>query len=224
MKAMILAAGRGNRLRPLTDTTPKPLIEVGGRSLLDHHLAALAAAGFTEVVINLAWLGERIQAAIGDGGHHGLRIHYSDEGSQALETAGGIVRALPLLGDAPFAVINGDIWTDYPRARLHPPEPGDLARLVLIDNPPHNPDGDFALAGDRIRADGSARLTFAGIGVYTPELFRDLADGVAALAPILRAAAQAGRVAGERYTGRWHDVGTVERLAALRAEHDTGVS
>ena len=224
MKAMILAAGRGERLRPLTDTTPKPLIEVGGCSLLDHHLAALAGAGFTEVVINLAWLGEHIRTAIGDGSHHGLHVHYSDEGSQALETAGGIVRALPLLGEGPFAVINGDIWTDYPRARLQPPEPGDLARLVLVDNPAHNPDGDFALAGNRVRADGSPRLTFAGIGVYTPELFRDLADGVAALGPLLRAAAQANRVAGDYYAGRWHDVGLPERLATLRAEHAAGVS
>jgi len=217
MKAMILAAGRGERLRPLTDTTPKPLIEVGGRTLLDHHLAALADAGFGEVVINLAWLGDRIRAAVGDGSRYGLHVRYSDEGEHALETAGGIVNALPLLGDEAFAVINGDIWTDYPRARLAPPAAGDVAHLVLVDNPPHHPDGDFTLTGDRVATDGGSHLTFAGIGVYRPELFRPRPPGVSALAPILRAAMAAGRVSGERHAGAWHDVGTPARLAEIEA-------
>lgn len=219
MKAMILAAGRGERLRPLTDTTPKPLIRVGGRSLIDWHLAGLAGGGFRSVVINLAWLGGQIREHVGDGAAWGLSISYSDEGERPLETAGGIIRALPLLGNEPFAVINGDIWTDYPRGRLlQPPRGDDLARLVLVDNPEHNPGGDFALGGDRVRGTGDARLTFAGIGVYQPVLFAGLADGEAALAPLLRSAAGAGRVAGEHYRGRWHDVGSGARLAALRDE------
>ena len=215
MKAMILAAGRGERLRPLTDTTPKPLLPVRGRSLLDWHLQALAAAGFSEVVINVAWLGARIRAALGDGGDYGLRLRFSDEGEQALETAGGIVRALEWLGPDPFAVINGDIWTDYPRTRLQPPAAGDLGHLVLVDNPAHRPAGDFALADGRVRCRAAPRLTFAGIGVYRPALFADLPPGSAPLGPLLQAAAGDGRVSGEHYTGRWHDVGTPERLAAL---------
>lgn len=217
MKAMILAAGRGERLRPLTDTMPKPLIEAGGRSLLDWHLSALADAGFREVVINLAWLGDHIRSAIGDGSAWGLAVAYSDEGDQALETAGGIIHALPLLGDEPFAVINGDIWTDYPRARLEPPSRGHLAHLVLVDNPPHNPAGDFRLDGGRVvhGSEDEARLTFAGIGVYTPALFREQPGGMVALAPVLRAAMAAGRISGEHYAGVWHDIGTRERLQGL---------
>ncbi len=215
MRAMILAAGRGERLRPLTDATPKPLLRAGGRTLLDWHLSALAEAGFREVIINIAWLSGQIRAAVGDGGAHGLRIHFSDEGEEALETAGGIVRALELLGPEPFAVINGDIWTDYPRERLAPPQGGDLAHLVLVDNPAHNPTGDFALRGDRVDCGSGPRLTFAGIGVYSPALFADQPAVTAPLAPLLRAAAAAGRLAGEHYRGEWHDVGTPNRLSAL---------
>jgi N-acetyl-alpha-D-muramate 1-phosphate uridylyltransferase len=224
MKAMILAAGRGERLRPLTDHTPKPLIEAGGHSLLDWHLRALADAGFHEVVINLAWLGGHIRTAIGDGRAYGLAITYSDEGEQALETAGGIIHALPLLGDEPFAVINGDIWTDYPRTRLEPPAPGRLAHLVLVDNPPHNPGGDFGLEAGMVGSGDHThpRFTFAGIGVYEPALFRNRPAGVTALAPVLREAMAAGRVSGEHYGGTWHDVGTQERLHALRACLDRG--
>lgn len=226
MKAMILAAGRGERMRPLTDETPKPLLRVGGRALLDYHLAALARAGLREVVINLAWLGERIRDHVGDGSDLGLRVRYSDEGERALETAGGIVNALPLLGPEPFLVINGDVFTDYPfeRAGL---SPGRLARLVLVDNPPQHPEGDFTLAADaRVTNDPvtdnpGERLTYAGIGVFDPTLFAGHAGGVAPLAPLLRAAMAEGLVDGEHHRGRWHDIGTPERLAALdRRLHD----
>jgi len=217
MRALILAAGRGERMRPLTDTTPKPLLAVGGRPLIEWHLQALAAAGITEVVINHAWLGERIEAALGDGGRFGLQIRYSPEPPGALETAGGIVNALPLLGEAPFLVVNGDIWTDYAFARLPTALHGDLAHLVLVDNPPQHPQGDFRLAGERVHAEGAPRLTFSGIGVYSPALFAGLPPGRRPLAPVLREAMAGGRVAGEHYRGRWFDVGTPERLAGLDA-------
>lgn len=217
MKAMILAAGRGERMRPLTDDCPKPLLTVGGRPLLERHLEALAAAGFDEVVINLAWLGERIRAHVGDGARWGLRVRYSDEGERGLETAGGIVRALGLLGGAPFAVVNGDVLTDFPFARLALPR-GHLAHLVLVDNPPQHPGGDFGLDGDRVVTEGGRRLTFAGIGVYDPALFAGVADGPAPLAPLLRTAAATGRVSGERHAGLWHDIGTPARLAEIEAE------
>lgn len=218
---MILAAGRGERMRPLTDETPKPLLRVGGRSLLDRHLDALARAGFEDVVINLAWLGHRIREHVGDGSAFGLRVHYSDEGDRALETAGGIVNALPLLGTDPFLVINGDVYTDFPfqRARL---ADGQLARLVLVDNPPQHSAGDFALTADgRVTSDEGTRLTYAGVGTFSPELFRDHAGGIAPLAPLLRDAIASGRVVGEHYHGQWHDIGTPERLRALdRSLHD----
>lgn len=217
MKAMILAAGRGERMRPLSDDCPKALLAVGGRPLLERHLEALAAAGFDEVVINLAWLGERIRAHVGDGTRWGLRVRYSDEGERGLETAGGIVRALGLLGDAPFAVVNGDVLTDFPFARLALPA-GYRAHIVLVDNPPEHPAGDFGLDGGRVVNTGGTRLTFAGIGVYDPALFAGLADGPAPLAPLLRAAAAAGRVSGERYAGLWRDIGTPARLAEVEAE------
>lgn len=212
---MILAAGRGERLRPLTDQRPKPLLSVAGETLLERHLRGLAAAGFGEVVINLAWLGEQIRAAIGDGHAYGLRVSYSDEGDSALETAGGIVQALPLLGDTPFAVINGDIWTDFPFDRLQPPPADASAHLVLVDNPAHNADGDFALDDGRVTSDGAPRLTFAGIGVYRPTLFANRAATVAPLAPLLRSEAAAGRISGEYHAGRWHDIGTAQRLREL---------
>ncbi len=217
MFAMILAAGRGERMRPLTDTTPKPLLEVGGRPLIEWHLQALAEAGFRNVVINHAWLGDRIEKRLGQGDRFGLRIRYSPEPAGALETAGGIVNALPLLGDAPFVVINGDIWTDYPLAQLPRELNGDLAHLVLVDNPPHHPRGDFRLQGERVMDDGEPRLTFSGIGVYAPRLFADCAPGPRPLAPVLREAMAAGRVGGEHYRGRWFDIGTPQRLAELDA-------
>ncbi len=214
MRAMILAAGRGERMRPLTDRVPKPLLRAGGRALIEHQIDALARAGFAELVVNLGHLGARVRAALGDGSRYGVRILYSEEGERALETGGGILRALPLLGPGPFVAVNADVWTDYPYDRLTPPSP-HLAHLVLVDNPPHHPAGDFALVGGEVAAAGAARLTFSGIGVYRPELFAGHAPGRFALAPLLRAAAARGQVSGERYGGRWMDVGTPERLAEL---------
>ncbi|HKJ95508.1 MAG TPA: nucleotidyltransferase family protein [Gammaproteobacteria bacterium] len=217
MNAMILAAGRGERMRPLTDRTPKPLLRVGGRALIDWHLAALAAAGVERVVVNVAWLGSSIAQYLDDPAHRrGLDVRISDEGQAALETGGGIRRALPLLGDEPFWVVNGDVWSDFDY-RVLPNAPRGLAHLVLVDNPDHHPEGDFALAGDRIQEpprDGR-RLTFAGIGCYAPELFANSADGVFRLAPLLRQAATQGGVDGTHHTGRWCDVGTPARLDAL---------
>ncbi len=217
MIAMLLAAGRGERMRPLTDTRPKPLLEVAGKALIEYHLAALQRAGIREVVINHAWLGEQIEARLGTGERYGLQISYSPERPAALETAGGIVQALPRLGTAPFLVLNADIWTDYPLQNL-PRQIAGLAHLVMVDNPPHHPDGDFHLAGERLQAEGEPRLTFSGIGIYQPELFAGLKAGARPLAPLLRAAMQAGRVSGEHYRGRWVDVGTPQRLAALDRE------
>jgi MurNAc alpha-1-phosphate uridylyltransferase len=219
MKAMLLAAGRGERMRPLTDATPKPLLEAGGRALIERLIERLAQCGFTELVVNHAHLGHRIEAALRDGARFGVRIRYSPEPT-ALETAGGIARALTLLGPEPFAAINADLHTDFPFAALRTALRGnDAAHLVLIDNPPHHPAGDFALVADRVRNTGTPMLTFSGIGVYRPELFRAIAPGEKAqLAPLLRRAADAGRVSGERFRGRWVDVGTPERLAALDAE------
>lgn len=222
MKAMILAAGRGERMRPLTDKTPKPLLQAGGRALIEYHLANLKQAGIHEVVINHAWLGRQIEAALGDGSRYGLSIRYSAEG-EALETAGGIQRALPLLGETPFIAINGDIWTDYSLDML-PRDPAGLAHLVLVENPPHHPAGDFQLDSGYVAAQGAACLTFSGIGVYRPALFSGVAPGKAPLAPLLRAAMAKREVTGEHYTGRWFDIGTPERLAELdhmlsRREH-----
>ena len=212
MKAMVLAAGLGTRMRPLTDHMPKPLLPVAGRPLLEHHLLRLAAAGFREVVINHAWLGAQIEARFGDGAALGLRIVYSAEG-QPLETGGGIFRALPLLGEAPFLVLNSDIWTDYPLASLRE-RPLRRAHLVLVDNPDHNPQGDFELAADgAVRSlDAGQGLTFAGLSVLHPALFDGCADGAFPLAPLLRRAMAAGQATGEHYRGQWLDVGTPERL------------
>lgn len=220
MKAMILAAGLGTRLRPITDTLPKPLVEAGGKPLIAWHLEKLAALGVREVVINHAWLGDRIEAALGDGSRFGLRIRFSPE-AQALETAGGIANALPLLGDAPFAVINGDTACDFDYARLL--VTGDTMRtrmlqahLVLVPNPPHHAQGDFALRDGKVSAEGGPRLTFSGIGAYDPALFAGIVRGAKArLAPLLVAAMETGAVSGELHAGRWMDVGTPERLAEL---------
>lgn len=269
MKAMILAAGRGERMRPLTDHTPKPLLAAGGKPLIVHHLERLARAGFRDLVINHAHLGERIEAALGDGSRWGVRIVYSPEAT-ALETGGGIFRALPLLGPEPFLVVNGDVWTDLDFSPLALPT-GRLAHLILVDNPPHHPRGDFLLAGGLVRAapalvaqaqhqegwpasppatrsagaplqrlgpgqspatspathdgglaldgqpEGGTCLTFSGIGVYHPDLFRDCRPGAFPLAPLLRAAMAQERVSGEHYRGRWLDIGTPGRLRDLDA-------
>lgn len=212
MKAMILAAGRGERMRPLTEHTPKPLLQAGGRPLIEHLILALVAGGFSDIVVNTAHLGEQIEAYLGDGGGLGARIGYSREG-EALETGGGIQRALPLLGEGPFLVVNGDIATDFPFARLRN-RPAGLAHLVLVPNPPHHARGDFSLDGEAVLDGGESRHTFSGIGVYRPEMFRDLSPGRFALAPLLRAAMAEGQVSGELYEGLWMDIGTVERLAA----------
>lgn len=216
MKAMILAAGRGERMRPLTDHTPKPLLTAGGKPLIVWHIENLARAGFRELVINHAHLGEQVEATLGNGSRFGVSIQYSPEG-EALETAGGIANALPLLGDAPFLVVNGDTNTDYDFAGLTG-KPGKNLRawLVLVENPEHNGQGDFALAGDRVVEQGDFMHTFSGIGVYCPELFSGVVRGSKArLAPLLRDAMRSGKVGGEFYAGRWVDVGTPERLAEL---------
>lgn len=217
MKAMILAAGKGERLRPLTLHTPKPLIRAGGVPLIEYHLRALAAAGFTEIVINHAWLGQQIEDHLGDGSRFGVTIQYSAEG-EPLETGGGIFKALPLLGDNPFAVVNGDIWTDYDFAGLRQPLTG-LAHLVLVDNPAHHPGGDFHLQGAQVldAVPGVDALTYSGIAVLSPALFKGAAPCAFKLAPLLRTAMADGQVTGERLQGHWVDVGTHERLAEVES-------
>jgi len=220
VKAMILAAGRGDRMRPLTDQVPKPLLSVAGRPMLDHLLEALARGGVRDVVINHSHLGDQIVAHVGDGSRFGLNVCYSHEQGGGLETGGGIVQALPLLDSEVFAVINGDIWTDYPFAEL-PRDPKSLAHLVLVPNPPHHPLGDFVLEGDArgtVKTEstaGAGKLTFSGIGVYRRDLFRSCSPGKFPLAPLLRAAMERNQVTGERFNGRWYDIGTPERLYEL---------
>lgn len=231
MKALIFAAGLGERMKPLTGHTPKPLLKVGGKPLIVWHLEKLAAAGIREVVINTSWLASQFPQALGSGERWGLRLHYSCEGERALETGGGMWHALDALRDAdatdaPFIAVNGDIHTDYAFARL-PLDPTGDAHLVLVDNPPQHPTGDFALAGNQVLEDGGNRLTFSGIGVYRPALLRNWRQVIGdvagvddcpprfKLAPLLYAASAAGRVTGEHHRGTWTDVGTPQRLAAL---------
>lgn len=211
---MLLAAGRGERMRPLTDQTPKPLLAVRGKPLIVHHLERLARAGVREVVINLAWLGERIRAALGDGGAFGLSIRYSEEG-EALETGGGIYRALPMLGDEPFFVINADVFTDLDFASLQI-DGQAWAHLVLVPNPPQHPQGDFALAGNLVSEVGLPRWTYSGIGLYRAALFQGCEPGRFPLRPLLQRAITAQRLHGQIYRGGWSDVGTVQRLEALQ--------
>jgi len=221
MRAMILAAGRGERLRPLTDTTPKPLLEVGGKLLIEHHLDHLATAGFREVVINLSHLGDQIRDVLGNGSSRGLTIHYSPEPPGALGTGGGIRQALPLLGDAPFAIINGDVFTSYPLARLRAVK-CDHSHLVLVPNPPQHPRGDFSLQGGYVgeKADdkGGAFHTFSGISVYHPRFFASVSTGNFSVVPLLQTAMRKQQVTGELFKGDWHDIGTLERLENLRKQ------
>ena len=215
MKAMILAAGKGERMRPLTLHTPKPLVRAGGVPLIEYHLNALRRAGFEQVVINHAWLGQQIEDHLGDGQRFGLSIRYSPEG-EPLETGGGIFRALPLLGDEPFVVVNGDIWTDYDFTALRRPLAG-LAHLVMIDNPAHNPAGDFSLVDGQVQeaAVDTERLTYSGIAILHRSLFAGCREGAFKLAPLLREAMRQGKVTGEHFGGCWIDVGTHERLAQV---------
>lgn len=214
MKAMILAAGRGERMRPLTDSKPKPLLEAGGRALLDYPLERLAGAGIDEVVINIAWAGQQIREFVGDGSRWGLQVRFSDEGPEALETGGGIRQALPLLGPEPFWLVNGDVYTDYPFA-LRGLDAGVLVHLVLVPNPAHNPQGDFTLTAGRVGTGDGPRHTYSGLAVVHPDLVGGHAPGRFPLAPLLVAAAEAGRVSGELYRGYWTDVGTPARLVEL---------
>ena len=217
MKAMILAAGLGKRMRPLTDHCPKPLLKVAGKALIEYHIEALVKAGVTELVINHAYLGEQIEAALGSGERYGASIVYSPE-AEPLETAGGIIQALPLLGEQPFLLVNGDVWTDIDFADLQK-QAVDLAHLVMVANPAHNPQGDMVLADDGRLSQGldaaQAKHTFAGVSIIRPELFAGLARGPRPLLEPLLAAMADGRVSGELHRGGWVDVGTPERLAAL---------
>ncbi|MDR3298910.1 MAG: nucleotidyltransferase family protein [Candidatus Accumulibacter sp.] len=227
MKAMILAAGRGERMRPLTDAIPKPLLMAGGKPLIVWHLERLAACGFREVIVNHAYLGEQIEAALGDGGAFGLVLRYSPEPPGALETAGGIAHALPLLGDAPFLVVNGDVWCDWDFGRVRVLSER-LAHLVLVDNPPQHADGDFCLDGETLRYAAErigTAYTYAGLGVFSPRFFSSVPDGtVMKLRPLLDAAIARGWLTGEHYAGRWADVGTPERLAELDYELRPGAT
>ncbi len=231
MKAMILAAGRGERMRPLTDTMPKPLLQIAGKSLIEYHIEALVKAGITELIINHAWLGEKIEAYLGDGARYGASIHYSPE-DQPLETAGGIKQALYFFGDEPFIVLNGDVFTDYPFTRLiasaerllsshSSTQSGNniLAHLVLVNNPVHHSQGDFYcidhLIYDQLKAPQTHRYTFSGIACYRPEFFHSITAGRQALGPMLRTAMATQQVSGEIYQGDWWDIGTPERLEEL---------
>lgn len=229
MRALIFAAGRGERMRPLTQATPKPLLAAGGQPLIAWHLDRLAAIGVDHVVVNTSHLGAQFPSTLGDGRRWGLTLEFVHEGEEPLETGGGMLNALSRLGDAPFIALNGDIWTDFDLGRL-PPSPEGLAHLVLVDNPEHNPRGDFALGNDgQLRAEGEPRLTFSGIGVYRPGLLDGWREVIGdtlgtraqpprfKLAPLLRAAIRADAISAEHYRGRWTDVGTPQRLAELDA-------
>jgi MurNAc alpha-1-phosphate uridylyltransferase len=214
---MILAAGRGERMRPLTDTIPKPLLKVQGETLIERHVSALAHAGISRITINLAWLGKQIRDYLGDGARFGAHITYSDETARVLETAGGIIRALPNLAPGPFAVVNGDIYTDFPFDTLSI-APAHDAHLILVPNPPQHPQGDFGLEHELALPDGSPRYTFSGIAVYRTAFFAGCEDGVRPLKPLLLRSMAAKRCSGQLYQERWEDVGTPARLAALNSE------
>ena len=214
--AMILAAGRGERLRPLTDETPKPLIEVAGKKLIEYHIDRLKSAGVTRLVINTAWLAEKIHAALGDGANYGVSIRYSDEG-EALETAGGIIRALPLL-DEQFIVVNGDVWCDFDFTEWMYLPLAHEAHVLLVDNPEHNAEGDFAIDNGLLANSGDKRYTYSGIGIYSKAFFAGQPAGKAPLAPLLRSKSEQKKVSAQHYSGNWTDVGTVERLQQLQQQ------
>ena len=220
MKAMILAAGRGERMRPLTDHTPKPLLTIAGKPIIVHTIERLVQAGFTELVINYAHLGSQIEAALADGSQFGATIQYSPEGATGLETAGGIIHALSLLGTNPFLVVNGDIFTDFDYAPLKH-QRIDLAHLVLVPNPEHHPQGDFGITQGLVKEDVKEPLTFSGIGVYNPKLFENLPRGSLKLGGLLRSKMAEGRISGQKFTGFWSDVGTPERLEELNQYYQT---
>lgn len=220
--AMVLAAGRGERMRPLTDFTPKPLLEIGGESLIERHIAKLATAGFKRIIVNHAYFGEQIEAALGDGARWGVRISFSAE-IEALETAGGIANALGLIGVDAFAVVNSDVYSDYDYDELSAAtsrlthSSNRIAHLVLVDNPAHHPHGDFVLDSGTIVAAAADKLTFSGIAAYRREMFASISPGEKKpLAPLIQEQIRTGRVSGEHYTGRWADIGTPERLASLK--------
>ncbi len=216
MRAMILAAGHGTRMRPLTDHTPKPLLQVGGKQLIVWHIENLQRAGFKDIVINIAWKGDQIPQELGDGSQFGVLLHYSDEQQEgALETAGGILKALPLLGDKPFLVVNGDVWCDFPYSTKNPLADDKLAHLILVNNPTQHPEGDFSLDDNYVSDGGNNALTFSGIGYYDPALFKGLDYGKHPLAPLLRNAMKTLQVTGEYFAGNWQDIGTPERLSKL---------
>lgn len=217
---MILAAGRGERMRPLTDSVPKPLLKVAGKPLIVYHIERLAAAGFREIIVNIAHLGQMIPEALGDGSEWGVKLLYSDERQEgALESAGGIIKALPLVDGENFLVVNGDVWTDYP-FDPNVDMGGNLAHLILVPNPEHNPEGDFGLADNTALSDADTKYTFSGIGYYAPELFAGLPYGRHALGPLLREKMLSGRVGAELYVGIWRDIGTPERLEYLNRNVD----
>lgn len=221
MKAMILAAGRGERLRPLTDKTPKPLIQAGPKRLIEYLIENLVAAGFDDLIINYAHLGDQFPATLGDGSRYQARIQYSPEIEGGLETAGGIIQALPLLGDEPFLVVNGDIWTDFDFKSLRQFRlaADKLCHLIMVNNPPHNPAGDFAVSGDgNLDFEGTEKWTFSGIAIYDPALFKGLSSEKRPLKPLFEQAIQQQQATAEVYAGEWSDIGTIERLQALEQQ------
>ena len=220
-RALIFAAGRGERMRPLTDTVPKPLLPVHGKPMIVRHIEALARAGVGEIVVNTSHLATKFREALGDGSPWNVRVRYSYEGPQPLDSGGGMLRALPFLGHDPFIAVNGDVVTDFDFSTL-PRQPEGVAHLVVIDNPPHHPDGDFVLRDGRLHDEPSPRLTFAGIGVYRPSLLDGRGDGTFSMVPILREAMRRGEVTGEHYRGAWSDIGTPQRLADINGTLSAG--
>ena len=213
---MILAAGHGTRMKPLTDHTPKPLLKVGGKPLIVWQIEKLKQASFKDIIINIAWLGDQISEALGDGSQFGVNLEYSDEQKDgALETAGGIIKALPFFDDKPFLVVNGDVWCDYKYSNANPLKAEKLVHLVLVNNPEHNPEGDFTLSNTVVKTKGNNKHTFSGIGYYHPDLFKGFPQGKRPLAPLLREAMETNKVSGEYFKGDWRDIGTPERLEQL---------